>query len=118
MAIEGIFYVYAKVGDLKRAKEFYGDTLGWRLHTDEPAVAGFWFGTGYLVLGLEKSGSPGERGAGGMHVAVRVSDLEAEHARLTERGVGVSPIQRQPWGESNFSFRDPEGYRWEYGQAM
>lgn len=53
-----------------------------------------------------------------MHVAVRVTDLEAEHARLAERGVGVSPIQRRPWGESNFSFTDPEGYLWEYGQAM
>lgn len=115
MAIEGIFYVYAKVSDLKRAKEFYGDTLGWKLHTDEPAVAGFWFGTGYLVLGLEGSAA---RGGGGMYVAVRVTDLEAEHARLTERGVGVSPIRRQPWGESNFSFTDPEGYLWQYGQAM
>jgi extradiol dioxygenase family protein len=27
MAIEGIFYVYAKVADLQRAKQFYGEVL-------------------------------------------------------------------------------------------
>ena len=35
MAIEGIFYIYAQVTDLQRAKQFYGETLGWKLHTDE-----------------------------------------------------------------------------------
>jgi catechol 2,3-dioxygenase-like lactoylglutathione lyase family enzyme len=34
MAIEGIFYVYAKVSDLEQAKRFYRDTLGWKLQTD------------------------------------------------------------------------------------
>src|SRR5690349_70619 len=99
MAIEGLFYVHAKVSDLERSKEFYGKTLGWTLHTNEPSVAGFWFGSGYLVAGLDPGGAPG-----GMHVSVRVSDIEAEHARLVERGVDVTPIQQRPWGERNFSF--------------
>ena len=34
MSIEGIFSVHAKVANLERAKQFYGDTLGWKLHTD------------------------------------------------------------------------------------
>jgi catechol 2,3-dioxygenase-like lactoylglutathione lyase family enzyme len=116
MAIEGIFYVYAKVSDLEQAKRFYRDTLGWKLQTDEPMVAGFWFGNGYLVAGLDASASSEPRNPGGMHVAVRVNDLDAEHARLTERGVAVSPIHARPWGERNFSFTDPDGYLWEYGQ--
>ena len=116
MAIEGVFYIYAKVADLHRAKQFYGDTLGWKLQTDEPYVAGFWFGTGYLIAGLDSIASGEARGAGGMHVAVRVQDLDAEHAKLAERGVAVSPIQAQPWGERNFRFTDPDGYLWEYGQ--
>lgn len=116
MAIEGIFYVYADVSDLARAKRFYGEALGWKLNTDEPGVAGFWFGTGYLVARQDER-APGERGyAGGMHVAVRVDDLDAQHARLRERGVAVSPIHTRPWGERNFSFADPDGYLWEYGQ--
>jgi uncharacterized glyoxalase superfamily protein PhnB len=50
-----------------------------------------------------------------MHVAVRVSDLDSQHARLTSRGVSVTPIQTQPWGERNFSLTDPDGYVWQYG---
>jgi catechol 2,3-dioxygenase-like lactoylglutathione lyase family enzyme len=116
MAIEGIFYVHAKVADLKRAKQFYGDTLGWKLQTDEPQVAGFWFGSGYLVAELDPGAANGPHRTDGMHIAVRVSDIEAEHVRLAERGVEVSRIQRRHWGERNFSFKDPDGYLWEYGQ--
>ena len=116
MTIEGIFYVYAKVADLERAKKFYGETLGWKLHTDEPGVAGFWFGTGYLVAVLEARGAGRQGDREGMHIAVRVNDLDAEHARLAQRGVQVSPIQSRPWGERNFGFRDPDGYLWEYGE--
>jgi catechol 2,3-dioxygenase-like lactoylglutathione lyase family enzyme len=116
MAIEGIFYVHARVSDLARAKHFYGETLGWKLHTDEPVVAGFWFGSGYLVA-LQDDRSAGERRyAGGMNISVRVDDLDAQHSRLKERGVAVSPIQARPWGERNFNFTDPDGYLWEYGQ--
>jgi catechol 2,3-dioxygenase-like lactoylglutathione lyase family enzyme len=116
MAFEGVFYVYAKVSDLARAKRFYGETLGWKLTTDEPGVAGFWFGTGYLVAGQDDRPASERRYGGGMHVAVRVDDLDAQHARLRERGVAVSEIHVRPWGERNFDFADPDGYSWEYGQ--
>jgi uncharacterized protein len=116
MAIDGIFYIHATVTDLARAKRFYADRLGWKLHTDEPAVAGFWFGSGYLVIGPQAADAGTPHHAGGMHVAVRVNDLEAEHARLAQNGVAVGPMQRQPWGERNFSFKDPDGYLWVYSQ--
>jgi catechol 2,3-dioxygenase-like lactoylglutathione lyase family enzyme len=116
MAIEGLFYVYVKVADLKRTKQFYGETLGWKLQTDEPMVAGFWFGSGYLVAGLDTAAVTEPRHAEGMHVSVRVSDLDAQHTLLTQRGVEVSPIHVRPWGERNFSFTDPDGYLWDYGQ--
>ena len=116
MAIDGLFYIYATVTDLARAKQFYGDTLGWKLHTDEPAVAGFWFGSGYLVIGQQADGTTTARQGTGMHIAVRVSEIDTEHARLKQRGVDVGPIQRQPWGERNFHFTDPDGYHWVYGQ--
>ncbi len=116
MAIDGLFYVTVHVSDLARTKHFYGETLGWKLHTDEPGVAGLWFGTGYLVA-IEDGRPEGRRSyAGGMHVAVRVDDLDAQHALLSERGVPVTPIRSRPWGERNFSFTDPDGYTWDYGQ--
>ena len=113
MAIQGIFYVTAQVADLARAKAFYGDRLGWRLETDEPGVAGFWFGSGYLVAVQASSA----RGAGGLNVAVRVDDVDAEHAALSQRGVGVSAIESRPWGQRDFSFTDPDGYQWQYAQV-
>src|SRR5262245_9648849 len=117
MAIKGIFYVSTFASDLERSKKFYGETLGWTLGTDNGHVAGFAFGAGYLVVHAETR-PPGERRyAGGMHVEVSVDDAGAEHARLQTLGVAVTPLVDQPWGERNFSFSDPDGYTWSYGQA-
>jgi catechol 2,3-dioxygenase-like lactoylglutathione lyase family enzyme len=116
MAIEGVFYVRISVADLARTKAFYGETLGWRIETNESYVAGFWFGAGYLVAALEPPTAAKPRD-GGMLVTVRVDDLDAEHKRLTDKGVAVSPIESRPWGQRDFSFNDPDGYRWDYAEA-
>lgn len=117
MAIEGVFYVHILVSDLARSKAFYGETLGWKLNTDEAMVAGFWFGSAYLVAQRDTRPDAERAYNAGMHISVKVSDIEAEHAGLKARGVEVSPIHDRPWGERNFSFADPDGYLWEYGQA-
>jgi catechol 2,3-dioxygenase-like lactoylglutathione lyase family enzyme len=116
MAIEGIYYVRVFVSDLARAKRFYGEALGWKLGTDEPGVAGFSFGPAYLVVLQDERATSERRHAGGMNVAVKVDDLDAQYARLKDRGVPVTAIQKQHWGERNFTFTDPDGYLWEYGQ--
>ena len=54
--------------------------------------------------------------SGGMRVEVQVEDVDAEHERLRQLGIAVSDLGDQPWGERNFSFVDPDGYRWSYGQ--
>jgi catechol 2,3-dioxygenase-like lactoylglutathione lyase family enzyme len=117
MAFQGIIYVHIHVSDIVRTKRFYGETLGWKLETDMPEVGGFWFGTGYLVAGIEQRPESERIYNGGMHTAVRVDDLEAQHALLGERGVAVSKIQSRPWGQRDFFFSDPDGYRWEYVQV-
>jgi len=113
VSIQGVFYVSAHVSDLTRSKQFYSEKLGWKLGTNEPEVAGFHFGSGYLVLLADAAHA---KFAGGMHVAIRVSDIDAEYGRLVEAGVAVSELRRQPWGERNFSFHDPDGYEWSYGE--
>jgi catechol 2,3-dioxygenase-like lactoylglutathione lyase family enzyme len=118
MAAQGVFYVFVYVSDLARSKRFYGETLGWKLGTDERDVAGFAFGSGYLVMHADDRPADARRYAAGMHVAVQVDDANAEHARLQKLGVRVSTLQDQPWGERNFSFEDPDGYTWWYGQPM
>lgn len=116
MTAKGVFYVFVSVSDLARSKRFYGETLGWKLGTDEPDVAGFAFGSGYLVVHAA-DGEAHATSASGMHVAVEVDDVNAEHARLRKLGVDVGELRDQPWGERNFYFRDPDGYTWAYGQA-
>ena len=116
MAIEGVFYVRISVADLARSKRFYAETLGWKLQTDEDYVAGLWFGAGYLVAALDPATAAKPRD-GGMRVTVRVDDLEAQHKRLKDKGVAVTPIESRPWGQRDFSFTDPDGYGWDYAQA-
>jgi len=118
MALQGIFYVFVFASDFERSKRFYGETLGWQLGTDEQDVAGFAFGTGYLVLHRDERPAAERRYLSGMHVAVRVDDAKAEHARLAARGVAVSELRDQPWRERNFHFSDPDGYEWVYGQSL
>ena len=108
----------ARVSDLQRSKKFYGDILGWELQTDEYGVAGFSFGPSYLVIHTDDR-SQGKRAyAGGMYLLVEVDDIDAEHARLKKLGVAVGELCNQPWGYRTFAFTDPDGYPWEYGQAM
>ena len=116
MAATGIFYVFAFESDLARSKRFYGEILGWKLGTDEADVAGFSFGTGYLVIHTDDRHEEARPYAGGMQVEVRVEDVDAEHERLRKLGVAVNDLDDQPWGERNFFFVDPDGYRWSYGQ--
>ena len=116
MAAKGIFYVFAHVSDLERSKKFYGETLGWKLGTNEKEVAGFSFGTGYLVLHTDDRPRDARRYAGGMQVEVQVDDVASEHARLKGLGVQVGDLIDQPWGERNFYFSDPDGYVWSIGQ--
>ena len=117
MAPKGIFYILAHVSDLGRSKRFYQDKLGWTLGTDEPYVAGFSFGSGYLVLHVDDRSKESRSYSGGLHVAVQVEDAAAEHARLKAQGVAVGELDDQPWGERNFTFSDPDGYVWSYGQT-
>jgi catechol 2,3-dioxygenase-like lactoylglutathione lyase family enzyme len=127
MAIKGIFYVLAQVSDLARSKKFYADTLGWKLNTDETNVAGFAFGSAYLVILEVACGEPhtldatrsgaSARTVGGLQVEVQVDDVDAEHTRLRKLGVEVGELCDRPWGERNFSFHDPDGHIWSYGQA-
>jgi len=54
--------------------------------------------------------------SGGIHVAVRVDDIEAEYDRLRRAGIELGELRSQAWGERNFSFLDPDGYEWSFGE--
>jgi predicted enzyme related to lactoylglutathione lyase len=51
----------------------------------------------------------------GMQVVV--TDIEAAHKELTDRGIEVSDIQDMPWGSFVF-FSDPDGNAWAVQQIV
>jgi catechol 2,3-dioxygenase-like lactoylglutathione lyase family enzyme len=119
------------VADVERAKNFYGDRLGWRLDAD------FVVGEAFHAVQYTPPGSPASIHFGkGVTTATPgsaqglflvVSDIEAARAELVGRGVDVSEVfhvtgpgqppipGRDPQGRSYFSyaaFSDPDGNKW------
>jgi catechol 2,3-dioxygenase-like lactoylglutathione lyase family enzyme len=114
------------VSDVDRAKNFYVDTLGWRLDADFNVNENFWvvqvtppgslcsihFGKGITAI------APGSVD----HQYLVVPNLSAARAELVGRGVDVSEIfhllpgeEPQPDGltyTQYVSFNDPDGNRW------
>jgi catechol 2,3-dioxygenase-like lactoylglutathione lyase family enzyme len=118
------------VSDVDRAKEFYVNTLGWRLDADFNVSDSFWvvqvtppgslcsihFGRGITAA------TPGSVD----HQYLVVSDVQAARAELVDRGVDVGEIFHLLPGEAPqpgpspegatytqyVSFNDPDGNRW------
>ncbi len=108
------------VTDVDRAKAFYSDQVGFNADHDHVVSDEMRFvqltppGSGCSIAvgtGVTEA-APGS--VQGMQLVV--SDIEAAHAHLTERGVEVSDIQDFPWGRFVF-FSDPDGNGWAV-QAM
>jgi len=83
--ILGLRTAIYRVGDLDRAKEWYGAVLGKGPYFDEPFYAGF--AVGGFELGLQPE-EPGGAGPGGEGVVAYwgVEDADGAHARLLELG--------------------------------
>ena len=110
--------VAVPVSDVDRAKEFYvragfnpdhdhavGDGLRFVQLTPPGSACSIAIGEGLTEM------TPGS--VKGLQVVVE--DIEAAHAALAERGVGVSDVQNFPWGRFVF-FSDPDGNRWAVQQ--
>ncbi|HEY3095446.1 MAG TPA: glyoxalase superfamily protein [Acidimicrobiia bacterium] len=103
------------VSDVDRAKAFYTEQVGFNADHDHRvsdelrfvqltppgSACSITIGTGIT------DAEPGS--VRGMQMVV--SDINAAHAQLVERGVEVSDIQHFPWGSFVF-FSDPDGNGW------
>lgn len=106
-----VSYVNVFVADLEKAIEFYRDGLGLQLQFSSPEHGYASFSAGAVRLGVALPGDA-HAGLSGRHTGVgfEVADLEAEHARLSARGVRFTmPPTRQPWGGFMAMFSDPDG---------
>ena len=109
------------VSDPDRAKAFYVDQVGFNADYDHAVSDELRFiqltprGSGCSIAigtGLTDA-APGS--VQGMQMVV--SDIQAAHAELSERGVEVSDVQEHPWGSFVF-FSDPDGNKWAVQQIQ
>jgi catechol 2,3-dioxygenase-like lactoylglutathione lyase family enzyme len=108
--------VAVPAADQDRALEFYVDTLGFELRSDETFADGQmrWIevvppgGNTAIAIAPPMDGGPTSVDTG---IVISTSDIEADHAALKAAGVDVDPeIAR--WGHPvppMFRLRDPDG---------
>ena len=109
------------VSDVDRAKAFYTEKVGFNADHDHTvneqirfvqltppgSACSIAIGNGIV------DGEPGS--VGGLQLVV--TDINAAHSELAQRGVDVSEVQDFPWGRFVF-FNDPDGNRWAIQQLI
>jgi catechol 2,3-dioxygenase-like lactoylglutathione lyase family enzyme len=112
--------VAVPVSDVDRAKAFYVDKAGFNADHDHVVSDEIRFvqltppGSACSIAigkGVIDDVPPGS--VKGLQMVV--SDIEAAHRELSERGVDVSDVQEFPWGKFVF-FSDPDGNAWAVQQ--
>ncbi len=106
-----VFRVIVPVGDIGRAKQFYGALLD---QEGRPVSPGrHYFGCGGVLLACfdpRADGDPWDATPNPDHIYFSVDDLEAALNRAVAAGATISrPIETQPWGERSFYCADPFG---------
>ncbi len=103
------------VSDVDRAKDFYVDKVGFNADHDHRVSDDLRFvqltppgSACSIALGKGIVDAP-PGSVKGMQLVV--TDIEAAHAHLVERGIEVSEVQEFPWGSFVF-FSDPDGNGW------
>ncbi len=103
-----------RVVDLERALRFYVGVLGFekRFRLDD-FYAGIRAGGTSLHLKKIDTADPSiafAREGGHLHLYLRVTDLDATFRELEGKVELVYPITTKPWGEREFTIRDPDGH--------
>jgi predicted enzyme related to lactoylglutathione lyase len=122
--ISRVSQVTVPVADKERARAFWTDRLGFRVHTDEPYGEERWIEIAppdgpLLVLASRSDVAVGRRDRGELPdspILFACDDIGRTHRELAERGVRFStPPTRMPFGWWAV-FEDDEGTRYGLGQ--
>src|SRR5262249_23485374 len=110
-----------RVVDLERSVRFYVDRLGFKEDFRfRDFYAGLKAGGTSVHLkridGLDPSIAFVQAGDH-LHLYLRVTDLDAAYAELHGNVEIVYPITTKPWGDREFTIRDPDGHTIYIGQA-
>jgi uncharacterized protein len=113
------------VKDVSRAKQFYGEGLGWPIGQDYGGWVTFGFGDGTSAIGLypwddlagDAGVAPDSSGFRGLTFSYIVSSDDRVAAVLFEAekagGTIVKPVESAEWGGCSGFFADPDGYLWK-----
>lgn len=110
------------VRDIALARRFYAEALGLKLHTQDAARGYCVFNAGNCELVVEAV--PGDAPAEEQALVGRVTGLSflvpnihVAHQDLKSRGVVFTAApERQHWGGTLATFRDPDGNRFQLAQ--
>jgi predicted enzyme related to lactoylglutathione lyase len=109
-----LWYVNVFVSDLKRAVEFYRDTLGLPLQFQEEQFGYASFAPEGVRFGVARvdANAPDAQSLLGRHTGIGwgVPDLNAAYQNLKTKGVRFTMAPtKQPWGGFMTTFSDPDG---------
>jgi len=130
METSGLDHIVLTVSDLERARQFYGDLLGFELtsapkdYADLVFAGGASFMVGDVEIGLirHKETSPGdcfnETRIGLDHLAFKAPHEAALHAlveKLVQAGIKTKGVELfEPSRKLSVTFRDPDNIQLEY----
>jgi lactoylglutathione lyase len=110
------------VQDMDQAIAFYTQILGFQVHRREATYASLR--NGLVVIGLgpidklpqehggyfTRSKLRAARGLG-VEIVLEVDDVQTMYERSQSRSYPIEePLQKRPWGLTDFRFVDPDGY--------
>ena len=120
-----IQWIILLTDDYSASREFYVDTLGFKVEREIPddEFCQMNIARGFLAIygrsqfeklvGAECVGSPG----GAIYTFSESNDIDVEYEQLREKGVKfVKKPTTQPWGQRTAYFTDPDGHIWEIQQ--
>ena len=103
-----------RVSDLERSLQFYVETLGFE---EEFRFQDFYAGlrAGSALLHLKRVDAPDPsiafvQAGDHLHLYIKVADLDATFRELEGKAELVYPITTKPWGDREFTIRDPDGH--------
>jgi lactoylglutathione lyase len=116
-----ISYAMVFVSDMARSVAFYRDVLGLPLRFESPGWSEFE--TGAATLALHAAVAPGsgmadpvDLPAGRCRPGFAVADLDAFHARMTEKAVTCVQPPTAVYGSRVAQYVDPDGLMFSVGE--
>jgi predicted enzyme related to lactoylglutathione lyase len=96
-------FIIVHVGDTAKARQFYGETLGYTVEAESPGFVQFNSTNGTtLALSTEQGGDPVE-------LWWFVEDADASHDTMRTNGIEIVSAPRdEPFGRA-FAIKDPSG---------